>query len=114
MLEFDSVMIDKSVFTIKIAAAIHRGRLKTPEPITHEEAEIRAQQVADAPQHSSKPIWDEVHLEWVIPYSCKCCSKCWLIVWPDGRPKIRTSKTGKDSLLCIHGGPYLGYVEVPD
>ncbi len=37
----------RSEFIAKIAAAIYRGRLRT-HPITHDEAVIRAKQVADA------------------------------------------------------------------
>lgn len=43
---------------------------------------------------------DEPH--WVVPHSCPCCVKCWFVV------------KGKGAGRCVNGGPYLGYVEVPD
>jgi len=33
----------------------------------------------------------------VIPHSCPCCRKCWLIV------------KGKSAGMCVYGGPYSGY-----
>ena len=47
-----------------------------------------------APKHD--PVFDEI----VIPWTCPCCTKCWMIV--EGKRKGR----------CVYGGPYKGYVEV--
>jgi hypothetical protein len=59
-----------------------------------------------------KPVWDDVYMEWVVPCSCACCNKCWLVV------------KGKRSGRCVNGGYidparerfsyYTGYVEVKE
>ena len=46
-----------------------------------------------------QPVYDKLYEAWVVPHSCPVCRKCWLIV-----------KAGR----CVHGGPYRGYVAVPD
>lgn len=48
------------------------------------------------------PTWDAVHLEWVhpAPITCPCCRVCRLIV------------QGKSAGHCVHGGRYLGYLEL--
>lgn len=46
------------------------------------------------------PVWDALYGVWVVPITCPCCTKCWLIVEGKGRGR------------CVHGGPYKGYVTV--
>ncbi len=43
--------------------------------------------------------WDPVFLDNVVPTKCEVCLKCW-----------KSMTTGR----CLYGGPFLGYVEVPD
>jgi hypothetical protein len=38
----------------------------------------------------------------LAPASCLCCEKCWFIM------------KGKGAGKCVNGGPYLGYIEIPD
>ena len=47
--------------------------------------------------------FDPVHgEEWTVPHSCPCCEKCRFVV------------KGKRAGTCVYGGPYKGYVEVPE
>ncbi len=39
---------------------------------------------------------------YLVPHTCPCCKKCWKII------------AGKGTGRCVWGGPYLGYVEVPE
>lgn len=39
-------------------------------------------------------------VETVAACSCPCCNKCWLYI------------TGDMKGLCVHGGPYKGYIKV--
>lgn len=59
-------------------------------------------------------VWDDIHEAWVIPTSCLCCNKCWLLTTQDGNPLVFTDSLGRQRMRCIHNGPYKGYVEVPD
>jgi hypothetical protein len=45
---------------------------------------------------------DAVYEAWVVPWSCPCCNKCWLVI------------KGKGIGKCVYGGPYKGYIEVPE
>jgi hypothetical protein len=47
-------------------------------------------------------VWDETYEEWVIPERCPCCERCWRYV------------SGRSLNRCVHGGPYKGYIEIPD
>lgn len=57
-----------------------------------------------SPATSSIPgaVWDCIFEAWVIPVSCPCCVKCWLVV------KSEHFAAGK----CLYGGPFLGYLDV--
>lgn len=48
------------------------------------------------------PVHDKVYEQIVVPVSCSCCNKCWLIVG------------GSYPGRCVWGGPYNGYVELKE
>lgn len=52
------------------------------------------------PRHDA--AWNEEFEEWVMPWQCGCCKKCWMRLSGDRRGS------------CLHGGPYMGYVFVDD
>jgi len=49
-----------------------------------------------------KPVWDELLEVWTVPITCPCCRQCRLIV------------RGKGAGKCVQGGPYKGYLDIPD
>ncbi len=55
------------------------------------------------PKPRSDALWDPLHEQWVILITCPCCKQCWIAVDDNGI-----------GAKCIHGGPYKGYIKVPD
>lgn len=45
---------------------------------------------------------DKLYGELVEPYKCAVCKKCWRYL------------SGKSTGRCVHGGPYLGYIDVAE
>ena len=42
--------------------------------------------------------YDPVYFDTVVPTTCQCCEKCWLVVLGPRRGS------------CVHGGPYKGWL----
>jgi hypothetical protein len=59
-------------------------------------------EVASRPREAR---YDDLYEDWVVPISCPCCVKCWLVVECSHKGRVHLGK-------CVHGGPYKGYIEV--
>lgn len=49
-----------------------------------------------------KQMWDPTLEQWTVPHSCPVCNRCRIIVGGPARG------------MCVHGGPYKGYVTTVD